>query len=106
MSLVPSKTDITVHIVLDRIGDGCFVYREIDEDQSCLDTLIDDISSGQYNDPFRIVAFNTAEGWSRDVTELVAREVLGRAVKEGRTLSGHVRAFVERETGETVRAPQ
>jgi hypothetical protein len=106
MSLVPTTPDTTVHIVLDRIGEGCFVYREIEEDQSCLDTLIDDTSSGQYNDPFRIVAFNTAEGWSRDVTEDVAREVLARAVKEDRTLSGHIRAFVERETGETVPSPQ
>jgi hypothetical protein len=106
MSLVPSTPDTTVHVVLDRIGEGCFVYREIDEDQSYLDTLIDDIWSGQYNDPFRIVAFNTAEGWSRDVTEDVAREVLARAIKEGRMLSDHIRGFVERETGETVPAPQ
>jgi hypothetical protein len=31
-------------------------------------TLIQDLLDGQYDDPVRIVAFNTAEGWSRDVT--------------------------------------
>ena len=27
------------------------------------------ISGGEYSNPVRVVAFNTAEGWSRDVTE-------------------------------------
>ena len=35
--------------------------------------MIEDIITGQYNDPSRIIAFNMAEGWARDVTEDVAR---------------------------------
>jgi hypothetical protein len=35
-------------------------------------TLIQNLFEGQYTNPVRIVAFNTAEGWSRDVTEEVA----------------------------------
>ena len=73
-SLVP-EFDVTVHIVLDRVGKDVRVYREVDEAEADLETLIDDILSGQYYDPCRIVAFNTAEGWARDVTEDVAREV-------------------------------
>ena len=38
--------------------------------------MIEDIITGQYNDPSRIIAFNMAEGWARDVTEDVAREIL------------------------------
>jgi hypothetical protein len=30
---------------------------------------------GQYGEPVRIVAFNTAEGWSRDVTLDIADEL-------------------------------
>ena len=30
---------------------------------------------GQYHNPVRIVAFNTAEGWSRDVTVEIADEL-------------------------------
>jgi hypothetical protein len=30
--------------------------------------MIRDLIAGLYNKPVRIVAFNTAEGWSRDVT--------------------------------------
>jgi hypothetical protein len=30
--------------------------------------------AGEHNSPVRIVAFNTAEGWSRDVTVDIAEE--------------------------------
>ena len=42
-------------------------WRETDEEMTCREVLIQDLMSGQYNHPARIVAFNTAEGWSRDV---------------------------------------
>ena len=32
--------------------------------------------SGQYTKPVRVVAFNIAEGWSRDVSENIAWEVI------------------------------
>jgi len=31
--------------------------------------------TGQYGNPIRVVAFNTAERWSEDVSEDVAREI-------------------------------
>jgi hypothetical protein len=34
--------------------------------------------SGQFNDPVRVVAFNTTERWSEDVSEDVAREITRR----------------------------
>jgi hypothetical protein len=57
------RHDDTAYIVLDSIGDGVLVYRATDKDQADLDTLIHDILTGQYNNPYRIVAFNTAGGW-------------------------------------------
>jgi hypothetical protein len=38
-------------------------------------------SRGEYNNPVRIVAFNTSEGWSRDVTVDIADEVRRRYVE-------------------------
>jgi len=29
-----------------------------------LDTVVADLLDGQYKNPFRVVVFNTAEGWS------------------------------------------
>jgi hypothetical protein len=78
--------DVTVHIVLDDLGELGGIYRETDETEADLDSVVDDIISGQFENPKRIVAFNTATGWARDVTEDVAREVLARATKEGKSL--------------------
>jgi len=43
-----------------------------------LETVIQDMLSGQYNNPIRIIAFNTAERWSEDVSEDVAFEIRRR----------------------------
>jgi hypothetical protein len=64
--------------------------------------VIRNISDGQYNNPVRVVAFNTAEGWSRDVTEDIAREMLDLASRAAEPLSKPARAFVEWATGEDV----
>jgi hypothetical protein len=58
--------------------------------------------SGEYNNPVRIIAFNTAEGWARDVTEDTARAVVDEARRRGTLLHGAVVDFVERATGEIV----
>jgi hypothetical protein len=42
--------------------------------------VITDLITGQYDRPVRVVAFNTAEGWSADVSEDVAREVMRRLI--------------------------
>lgn len=92
--LVPSF-DVAVHIVLDDFGKAGRAYRETDEAQASLETVIDDLLTGQYSNPVRVVAFNTSEGWSRDVSEDVAREVVRRAVEQGRALAASSRQFVE-----------
>jgi hypothetical protein len=50
------------------------VWGEVDYEQTDLETVIQDLLSGQYNSPSRVVAFNTAEKWSHDVSEDVAQE--------------------------------
>jgi hypothetical protein len=51
---------------------------------------------GQYANPFRIAAF-TAEGWSRDVSEAIAKDL--RCDAEGRDIPECVRDFVDRHEG-------
>jgi hypothetical protein len=103
--LVP-EFDVTVHIVLDDFGKAGRVYRETDEEDGGLEAVIGNLFTGQYNNPVRVIAFNTAEGWSRDVSEDVAWEVLNRAVKENRSIASATRNFVEFHVGsdETLRA--
>lgn len=104
-SIVPDF-GVAVYIVLDDFGKAGRVYREVDEEEARLPTIVDDLLVGQYNNPVRIIAFNTAEGWSRDVSEDVAWEVLRSATEQQKRLSNATRGFVEFHVGEdeTLRA--
>jgi len=77
-SIVPHGADRDTYIVLDDFGQiGC-AWRETDVEGADRETLIRDLADGQYRHPVRIVAFNTAEGWSRDVTTDIADELRQR----------------------------
>jgi uncharacterized protein YabE (DUF348 family) len=93
-SLAPT-VDFDTYIVLDEF-EKFRVYREADETEADRVKVIEDISNGQYNKPVRVVSFNTAEGWSRDVTEDIAREILDQALRKGEQLSAAAQEFLER----------
>jgi hypothetical protein len=95
-SIVPGF-DVDVYIVLDDFGQIGRSYRETDESKADKATLIRDLISGQYNNPVRIVCFNTAEGWSRDVTEDIAREIKERTDRSREYLSPGLPDFIDRQ---------
>jgi hypothetical protein len=65
--------------VLDDYGERLGrAWRETDEEGTDRETLIRDLMHGKYIYPARIVAFNTAEGWSREVTMDIADEIRRR----------------------------
>jgi hypothetical protein len=66
--IVPYGADQTVYLVVDRFGRLGTVYRETEVERTDLETIITDLMSGQFNDPVRVVAFNTLEHWSEDVS--------------------------------------
>ena len=71
-----AQFDATVHIVLDDFGGRLGrAYCETGEAEADEKTIVDNIISGEYACPVRVVAFNTAEGWALDVTEDIARAV-------------------------------
>jgi hypothetical protein len=45
-------------------------YVEADETDADEATIVENLLSGQYSHPVRVIAFNTVEGWARDVTEI------------------------------------
>jgi hypothetical protein len=69
-SIVPDALDRNVYFVLNDFGG--LAWPETDVAHTDRATLIVTCSEGQYSSPVRIVAFNTAEGWSRDVTDNIA----------------------------------
>src|SRR6478672_2608618 len=93
-SLVPSD-EHCVYIVLDDFGAAGSAYGETEEAEAELENVIDSMMTGQYRDPLRVVGFNTSEGWSRDVSEDVAWEVLKRLRTEGKSIPPETRRFLE-----------
>ena len=81
-TLAPGEPDVIVHFVLNDFGGLGRAYVETDEAEADQATIVDNILSGQYSSPLRVIAFNTAEGWARDVTEDIAHAVLDRARSE------------------------
>ena len=73
-SIVPRDDDQDIYLVMDDFGGRLGrVWRETEPDSTERETLIRDLLDGQYSNPVRIVSFNTAEGWSRDASEDIAR---------------------------------
>ena len=94
-SIVPTD-DQTVYLVQDDFGRHGRSWRETDVEAGDLDTVISDMLKGEYSNPVRIAAFNTAEGWARDVSEDVADELRRRCDLQGTDVPEHLEGFMER----------
>jgi hypothetical protein len=93
------RNDGTVYLVVDNFYALGRVYRETDVDQADFETVVEDLRTGQYNDPIRVIAFNAAKGWAQDVSGSIARELRRRADIRNESVSSSVRAFVEQHAG-------
>ena len=100
-TLVPNN-DMTVHVVLGDFGELGPTWIEIAEDSADKDSIIEGILCGEFAHPLRVVAFNTTERWSRDVSEEIAMKVVAAARNDGRELGAGARDFVKRATGRDV----
>jgi hypothetical protein len=87
--------DITVYLVLNDYK-TVLAYVETDPAEADRETIIRNFLSGQYATPLRVMAFNTAEGWSRDVSEDIASEVLEQAFDADDNLLKGTKRFVDR----------
>jgi len=100
--LAPKLSDnVTVHIVLNDFGNLGRAYVETDEEEADEWTVVSKIMDGEYSNPARVVAFNIAEGWSRDVTEAIAQAVAKRGRSENHFRKA-AKEFVERTLGVSV----
>jgi hypothetical protein len=101
-SIVPD-TGYAIYLVLDEVGSYGPIWREISDGEANEATIIDWIAQGQFDHPLRVVAFNTEEGWSHDMTRNIATKLLDLD-QNGVTLGAAVREFVERVTGRSATA--
>jgi hypothetical protein len=95
-SIVPPGNVQDVYLVLEDFQGFGQAWRETDVNDTDLETLIEDLLDGQYSNPVRIIAFNTTEGWSRDVSAAVAEMLRQRCSEHGRDLTSSVQEFVNR----------
>jgi hypothetical protein len=95
-SIVPSSDDRDVCLVVDDFGRRARAYCETDVEATDLETVIQDLLDGQYSNPVRVVSFNTAEGWSRDISANVAGELRHRCDLQMRDIPSNILDFIER----------
>src|SRR5580692_3451876 len=92
-SLPDNDTD--VYIVVADFGSNGRSFLETDVAQADRTTIVSNMISGEYRNPLRVVAFNTVEGWSRDVSEDIANAVLDRTYDTDATLNVGTRRFID-----------
>jgi hypothetical protein len=98
-SIVPKEDDQNVYLVLDDFGRYGRAYRETNVERTDLEAVIMDLLDGQYQNPVRVVGFNTAEKWSQDVSGDVAHELRRRCDLQLRDVPFYLEEFVERHEG-------
>ncbi|MGM4961589.1 hypothetical protein ACT4MK_01250 (plasmid) [Bradyrhizobium barranii] len=94
MSIAPNG-DETIYSVTSNFGRNGKAWREADFERA-LETVIQDLLAGEYRKPIRIVAINTAERWSEDVSEDIAREIRRRCNLQLSDVPSHLQEFVDR----------
>ena len=70
--VVPYGADETAYLVVDSFGALGSVYRETEIERADAETIISDLMTGQFSNPVRVIAFNTLEHWSKDVSADIA----------------------------------
>jgi hypothetical protein len=96
--------DVTVYLVLNDYRTG-LAYVETALDEADLETIIRNFIAGEYDSALRVVAFNAAEGWSRDVSEDIAGEIIDRAYDADETLTEGTKRFIDRHLDQERRPP-
>jgi hypothetical protein len=95
-SIVPRGDDHDVYLVVDDLGRLGRVWREADYEATDLETVISDLFTGQYDGADHVVSFNTAEGWSRDVSADIAAELRRRCDMQLAEPPAHLIEFLDR----------
>jgi hypothetical protein len=98
-SIVPNGDDQNVYIVLDDFGRNGRSYGETGAERADLEAVIMGMLEGEFKDPVRVVAFNTTEKWSQDVSSDVAHELRRRCDLQLRDVPFYLETFVERHEG-------
>ena len=98
-SIVPNENDQTAYLVANDFGKPGRAWAEAEYERTDLEAVIQDLLTGQYSNPIRVVDFNTAEGWSEDVSEGIAHELRRRCDLQMRDIPFFLQDFTDRYEG-------
>ena len=98
-SIVPNWADQTFYIVENDFGRRGRAFVENDGEYADLEATITGLLEGQFSDPIRVIAFNTAERWSEDVSEDIAHELRRRCDLQLTDVPSSIQDFVGRYEG-------
>jgi hypothetical protein len=90
--MVPYGADQTVYLVVEAGPERR--SRQTAVERSDLESIITDLMSGRFGNPVGILAFNTLEHWTDDLSKDVAREIQCRCDIEGDKIPDHLVDFV------------
>jgi hypothetical protein len=80
--------DQTAYLAVDRFGASGSSYRETEVERPTSKPT-SDLMSDQFNGPVRVVAINTMERWSKDVSADVDAEIQTRCHIDGEPVPEH-----------------
>lgn len=90
---VPYGADETIYVVVDRSGQRDGADRETEVERPDIETILTELMSGRFNDPLRVIAFNTLEHWAKDISAEIAAEIRVRCDIEGEEIPEYLRDF-------------
>jgi hypothetical protein len=95
-SIVPLGDGQIVYLVADDLGRNGRIRPEAEFETTDLETVTIGLLTGQYKNPIQVVAFDTAEGWSQDLSSEIAQELRRRCDLQMRDVPSSIQDFVER----------
>lgn len=98
-SIVQQGGERDIYKVEDDLGELGRIWPEADSEVTDFETVVTDLLTGQYRSPVRVIAFNVAEGWSRDVSTEIAHELRHRCDLQQRDIPFFLQNFCDRYEG-------
>jgi hypothetical protein len=89
--VVPYGADQTLFVVIDRRDEA----TEIRIERNDLEVTIDELVTGCFNDPIKVLSFNTLEHWVKDISPEIAAEIRARCDIDRIALPDYLSDFVE-----------
>lgn len=90
--VVPYGADQTLFVVIDRRDNA----TEIQVERNDLEATIGELVAGCFNDPVKVISFNTLEHWMKDISTDVAGEIQARCAIDG--VPDYLSDFIESHT--------